>query len=115
MIFSRQDIEQYCEENNLSFVVDSTNLSVDYNRNLVRHKIIPIFSKINPNFISTINRCCDIILCDELYLSKITEEALRKISYVDGLYLIEKFNLYDFNLKNRIIRMILKYNQLPYN
>ena len=38
---SRGDIESYCEENNLEYVTDSTNLADDYTRNYIRHNIIP--------------------------------------------------------------------------
>lgn len=47
---SRAEIEGYCKENNLNFVTDSTNLSVDYTRNKIRHKILPVIEEINPSF-----------------------------------------------------------------
>ena len=47
---SRGDIESYCEENNLEYVTDSTNLADDYTRNYIRHNIIPCLKKLNPSF-----------------------------------------------------------------
>ena len=44
---TREDIENYCKENDLSFVTDSTNLSNDYTRNKIRHNIIPKLKEIN--------------------------------------------------------------------
>lgn len=44
---TREDIENYCKENDLSFVTDSTNLSNDYTRNKIRHNIIPQLKEIN--------------------------------------------------------------------
>lgn len=46
---TRQEIEIYCKLNCLDYVTDSTNLSDDYQRNYVRHNIIPAFSHINQN------------------------------------------------------------------
>ncbi len=112
--FSRQDIERYCEEKGLSFVIDSSNLSVDYSRNLIRHKIIPIVSKINPKFESTIKRNCDIILRDELYLSEVSQVALKDMSDLNG-YSIEKLSLCNENIKARVVKQILKINDLPYS
>lgn len=45
---TRKMVEKYCEENNLSFVTDSTNLSDDYTRNKIRHNIVPILKELNP-------------------------------------------------------------------
>ena len=35
---------------------DSTNVTSDYKRNRIRNQVFPIFEKINPSFIRTMNR-----------------------------------------------------------
>lgn len=45
---TREDIENYCKNNSLKFVTDSTNLTDDYTRNKIRHKIVPVLKEINP-------------------------------------------------------------------
>lgn len=45
---TREDVEHYCKDNNLNFVTDSTNLTDDYTRNKIRHKIVPVLKEINP-------------------------------------------------------------------
>lgn len=50
---SRAEIEGYCRENNLNFVIDSTNLSLEYTRNKIRHEILPVIENINPAFLSS--------------------------------------------------------------
>lgn len=52
---SRQEIESYCNENNLKFVTDSTNLSVEYTRNKIRHLVLPVLEEINPSYLSSFN------------------------------------------------------------
>lgn len=47
---TRAQIEQYCLENELDYVTDSSNLTDDYTRNKIRHNIIPLMSQINPQF-----------------------------------------------------------------
>lgn len=47
---SRSQIEEYARLNNLDFRTDSTNLSDDYQRNIIRHRIIPVLKEINPSF-----------------------------------------------------------------
>ena len=52
---SRAEIEGYCDENNLEFVTDSTNKSVDYSRNKIRHLVIPVLEEINNGAVNNIN------------------------------------------------------------
>ena len=50
---SRQQIEMYCKQNNISFRNDSSNESDKYLRNKIRHTIIPSINEINPSFHAT--------------------------------------------------------------
>ena len=51
---SRNEIEEYLDKNNFENREDSSNSSIKYSRNLIRHKIIPLFEKINSRFRETI-------------------------------------------------------------
>ena len=46
---SKAEILDYCEQNSLCFVTDSTNLQNDYSRNLIRNRVIPLLEEINPS------------------------------------------------------------------
>ncbi len=50
----RNDIEQYCLQNSLDYVIDSTNLCDDYTRNKIRHFVVPELKKINPRLENSI-------------------------------------------------------------
>ena len=58
---SRNEIAAYASENNLKFVEDSSNSSLKYTRNRIRHKIIPELEKINPGFKAGLNETIQII------------------------------------------------------
>lgn len=45
---SKSEILAYCRERGLSFVTDSTNADVEYSRNLIRNKVVPLLERINP-------------------------------------------------------------------
>lgn len=47
---SRNEIEKYVRKNYIEFREDSTNNQVVYQRNFLRHKILPLFSELNPAF-----------------------------------------------------------------
>ena len=51
MLFaSRKDIELFARQNYINFREDSTNNEIVYQRNFLRHKILPLFSELNPSF-----------------------------------------------------------------
>ena len=47
---TRNQIEEYARLNNLAFRTDCTNLTDDYQRNIVRHRIVPVLKELNPSF-----------------------------------------------------------------
>ena len=51
--FSREDIEVYAKEKHIKWREDSSNKSVKYLRNKLRHDVIPILKKINPSLLSS--------------------------------------------------------------
>ena len=42
ILATREQIEEYCKENDIPFVNDSTNFCDDYTRNKIRHNVIPV-------------------------------------------------------------------------
>lgn len=58
---SRQEILAYTDTNRLTFRTDSTNNSLDYVRNKIRHTVIPVFKEINPSFLNTVTENCEIL------------------------------------------------------
>lgn len=77
---SRTDILQYIGEHQLGYRTDSTNNSVDYVRNKIRHYVIPVFKDINPAFLHTIAENCETLKQTEeifrLGIRKLQEEIL---------------------------------------
>ena len=51
--FPKKEIIDYLIQNDISFRSDSSNNKLIYHRNLIRHEIIPVLSKINPSLLST--------------------------------------------------------------
>ena len=47
---SRDEIEKYRHENFLDFREDSSNQSLDYQRNKIRHTLLPVMETLNPSF-----------------------------------------------------------------
>ncbi len=54
--FTRKQIEGFAFSEKIPYREDSTNSSVVYKRNSIRHEVIPVLAKLNPSFIRTLNR-----------------------------------------------------------
>ena len=53
---TRKQIEGFALANRVRYRVDSTNFSSEYKRNMLRNEVFPVFEKINPSVIRTVNR-----------------------------------------------------------
>ncbi len=72
---SREEIKTYALSNNLDWREDSSNTSVKYSRNKIRHNIIPLFEEINPRFVETLaDNIRKLRESEEIYISAIREK-----------------------------------------
>ncbi len=106
---SREEIEEYCEENGLNPRIDKTNKELIYQRNKVRNVIIPYIEKeFNKNFIGTINRLSKITAEESELIQNIAKEQYKKICINECNDKIEidlaLFNLQHLVIKKRILR-----------
>lgn len=75
LFVKRGEIEAYQREKGISYVEDSSNLTVHYQRNYVRHKIIPLFESLNPAFKEkVISLLEDLTSINGMFERKIEEE-----------------------------------------
>ena len=65
---SRNEINEYIKNNNLSFIEDSTNQSVDFQRNTIRLQVIPLLEEINPS------------------VKKVLSESIERFSEINTFY-----------------------------
>lgn len=80
MLFAgRTDIEQFATGNYIDFREDSTNSEVVYQRNFLRHKILPLFSELNPSFKKNILASIDNLKDAETVYSGYFETEKQKV------------------------------------
>ncbi len=89
ILCTRQNVEDYCKENNLSFVTDSTNLLDDYSRNKIRHNVIPVLKEINSAAEESALRTAFGLSEDISYLESVSQELLFKNFDDNGLNLCD--------------------------
>lgn len=75
---TRREIMDYAKENALQWVEDESNKSLDFRRNRIRHKLLPLLEEeYNPNIRVSLRRLAEVSRAAEEF---ITEEALHRIS-----------------------------------
>ena len=76
----REEIEQYCKEENLNPRIDKTNSDNIYTRNKIRNIVIPYIKKeFNPNIINTLGRLSEIVSEEEEYVERQVENIFQDI------------------------------------
>ena len=104
---TRNEIESYCLERGLSFVIDSSNLSDDYSRNFIRHRIVPEFKKLNDGFEGAFERFFENCERDESFLEAQTRSAIKKSERENGFDRNELLSL-DESVLFRVIHTVLE-------
>ncbi len=61
---SGEEIRKLLNDNNIEFVLDSTNFSSEYTRNYIRNELAPRFLKISSDPEKTVGRMCENLRCD---------------------------------------------------
>ena len=56
LTFTRKQIEGHVFARKVPYREDKTNSSVEYRRNSVRHEVFPLFERMNPSYVRTLNR-----------------------------------------------------------
>jgi len=56
LVFSREAIETYAKENHLQWVNDPSNTEVHYDRNYLRHNVLPVIEQRWPSYRQTVGR-----------------------------------------------------------
>ena len=79
---SKESITSLLDSAGLPYVIDSTNLSSDYNRNYLRREIIPKLAKVTSNPEKMIARFADNIRCDDDFITDLANEFLSSRSVV---------------------------------
>ena len=100
---TREEIEEYCKENSLAFVTDSTNLSDDYTRNRIRHLVIPELKNINVGAIDAFSRFSESVRSDAEYLDELAQDALKKAEIKENSYSVSALNSFHKAIKSRVV------------
>lgn len=101
---SRREIEEYLGRIGQNYVTDSTNLTDDFTRNKIRHRIIPLMREINGSLVETSVRSIDTLRSENSLIE-------AEVDGADGIFA----NPAEYNevIRRRRISRILSENGFP--
>ena len=93
--FTRKDIHEYAVSHGLHWHEDSTNADSAYKRNCIRNEVFPLFERLNPSFLTTLNedmeRFAQVQSVADEYVRSVSAEIARLED--NGLPVIERQKL----------------------
>jgi len=106
---TREEIEEYCQEHQIEYRIDSTNKEILYFRNKIRLELLPLLShEYNKNIKDIILHLQSIISEVSKYLQQKTELIFREIAEIKGrenvIIDLKSLNSLPMVFKRRIIR-----------
>lgn len=108
MLFARrQEIEEFCRENEIPFVTDATNLSADYTRNYLRLEVLPGLETVNPQYAQAILRTQEILSEEDAALEAYLERELAKTAVFEKDRVViglEPFRKLPTGIQRRMLR-----------
>jgi tRNA(Ile)-lysidine synthase len=107
----REEITQYLEKRDIPYMIDRSNLSLEFTRNKIRHRVIPLLEEINPKVKLAIHRLGEI--AGEI--NSFIEDEVRKgkekilVGKSESSLLLDIKRLFAFHpaLQKEIIRSVL--------
>ncbi|MFD0975826.1 tRNA lysidine(34) synthetase TilS [Salinimicrobium gaetbulicola] len=97
LAFSREEIEEYARNSHLKWREDSSNSSVKYLRNKIRHEIIPKLEELNPKILETF----------EVTRNNLTESAVLVDDYISALFpRIAKEEEFGYSFRIKLLKTI---------
>jgi len=106
--FSRSNIETYAKEMGITHREDRTNRESKYERNFIRHRIVPLLLEKNPNLMTTISEMTTYLREDESLLSETTNGVFDEMASFPEAGRIEidaaSFGKLHPSIRKRVIR-----------
>jgi tRNA(Ile)-lysidine synthase len=102
----REELIRYLTDHNLRYRLDSTNPTLKYTRNKLRHQIIPLLKKLNPNLEESLAQKSLIFQSINSYLTAQAQAFLDKASWEKGRIIFSQVSYLDQApaLKYQILR-----------
>lgn len=107
---SRSEIENYLSAAGQDYVTDSTNLTDDYTRNKIRHKIIPVMREINGSLIETSVRSIESLRSENNLIESEVDNAMNNC-FKNGIF--TGLSEYNEIIRRRCVSRVFSGKNIP--
>ncbi|MDE5946747.1 MAG: tRNA lysidine(34) synthetase TilS [Oscillospiraceae bacterium] len=111
---SREEIEIFLKNKNISFVTDSTNLSDDYTRNRIRHNVLPSLEDINKSVLKTSARSLEVLRLENDFIEQEVQKA-RKKCQINNFSKFSGLSEFHKVIRQRCLAEYLSEHNFPYD
>jgi len=98
----KKDLLKYLRTEKINFRKDSSNKNLKFSRNFIRHKIIPLFQKLNPNFQQTLSSTIENLSSNWEIIDQETEFWIKE-NFQRNAFQLKSFLDQPVGLQNQII------------
>jgi tRNA(Ile)-lysidine synthase len=110
---SRQALEQYAQQNELQWIEDPSNQLLDFDRNFIRHKLMPVFMANWPAAGHMISRSAGLCAETEELTDELARRDLENVRSTDASLDIERLKTLPSVRRRNLIRYWVKGLGLP--
>ncbi|MCH5197862.1 MAG: tRNA lysidine(34) synthetase TilS [Oscillospiraceae bacterium] len=107
--FTREETENYCAENSIPFVTDSSNAENSYTRNKFRNNVISQIKKIEPSFENAALRCIDSVRIENDFIEQNADKYYREL-FEDNSLCVSGFSDIHKAIRLRLIARFIAEN-----
>lgn len=75
----KKEIENFLKENKIQYLLDSSNMKLEYMRNKIRHLLIPVIKEISPQATKIISKTANILREENDYINVAVTKALMRL------------------------------------
>ncbi len=109
---AKDEILEWLSSRGVSYRIDSTNLALSCQRNVVRNRLIPELTLLNPQVVETLRRTAEILREEEEFLScevrRLLPGVLKRKDGAEVVLDLASFLDYNISMRRRIIREIVE-------
>ncbi len=81
---TREQLTAYADEHKLPFREDRSNADDKYARNRLRHHVVPVLTKLNPNLLTTLSRTIERLRAAETLVQAELAQSWQTVAVVEG-------------------------------
>ncbi len=106
---NRLAIRQFLHARGIEWIEDESNEDINFTRNLIRQRIVPVLKQINPSICETVLRTGELLRAEDRFLNSLAQKILDKMNVEIHNHVsidINKLNSYNIILRRRLVRLI---------